>query len=300
MKRWIFVFLVLGSALFFYHQYEYTGPYDAILRKENISKETVLDNLKRWRYHTDVWFEIVPDAITTFFKRFGIGGWTETGHRVCAEGCPYWTEDWTDGFYSIDLELEKLAFGKEEPINFSEPRYLDIEIWGKIRAELAKKNQIPVLGQRVKICGPLRVDRPYYVYTIQPDHADEIQVVGTCGAVPKENNFAARMIQENSCEAISSFDLYKQIALVDSLVDQTPSPELSASIEKALGCVNPKLLEGLSTDGEVYEKILALVPSIKDKLKPLQEVQNRREDRPVRNTISDLIQYWTDKKVEAE
>jgi len=151
-----------------------------------------------------------------------------------------------------------------------------------------------VVGQRIKICGPLRIDRPYYVYTIQPDHAEEVQVTGTCEAIPKEKNEVLRMLSQTSCENLSSLDLFKQIAIVDSLADQKTSPELTASLEKASECMSHKVWEALSTNGEVYDKILAMAPSLKEKMKIPPAVQTKREDRPVRNTIQDLIQYWTD------
>ncbi len=291
-KKWFFIFGFIALAVFFYHQYEYSGPYDAILRKENIQTEVVLNHLKKWRYHTDVWFEVVPDAVTTLFKRLGMGGWTETGHRVCAQGCAYWTENWTDGFHSVDLELEKLVVDGSEEIKFSEPRYLDIETWGKIRAQLEKRNAIPQTGTRVEICGPLRVDRPYYVFTIQPDNADEYKQIGTCEVVPKETHKALETVQKISCDEIKSYPLFKQIALLDALADGDKKPAEAEAIGKMVHCVHPEVLQALSTNGDVYLSLVAIAPAIQENLPPLKDNSKEREGNPVRNTMADLLKNW--------
>ncbi|MFO1520147.1 MAG: hypothetical protein U1F57_10870 [bacterium] len=293
MKKNLITFLVVITAVFFVHQYEHAGPYNAVLRQEKISPDLILENLKKWRYHDYVWFEWVPDAVTTVFKRLGIGGWTETGHRACAEGCAYWTEKWTDGFYSVDMEMEKISLDGGPEVPFTFPRYLDVEIWGNIRSQLKKKGGLPEVGNRVAICGPLRIDRPYHVYTIQPDNADEVKNTGLCEASPKDEKSAVHFISENSCEKIASSSLFKQIAYLDALAVDHPSDEAKLLIEKMVSCVSPKVLEALATSGDVYERLVRAVPEIRQKLPPVQQSPKMREGNPVRNTIADLIEHWT-------
>jgi hypothetical protein len=295
-KIMIFIFLILGA--FLYHQYKYAGPYDTFLRKEQIDPSIILENLKRWRYHSYVWFEAVPDAFTTLFKRLGMGGWTETGHRVCVEGCPYWTELWTDGFHTVDLELEKMSIDGSQEVVFEEPRYIDIETWGSIRVELEKRKMLPQMGNKLKICGPLRIDRPYYVYTIQPDHAEEYQMTGTCESFPKESKMAMSFVSKKNCEQIGSMTLFQQIGLIDALTDEEKTESVTQAIEKSLSCVNQKVLTALATDGDVYNAVLNLAPSVREKLPPLKDDPKKREGNPVMNTISDLSEKWFHYKIQ--
>jgi len=293
MKRKIFCLLLLiATAGFFYHQYEYAGPYDTLLRQEKSSSEEVLKHLKKWRYHNYVWFEIVPDALTTLFKRLGVGGFTETGQRVCVEGCPYWTEMWTDGFYSIDLELHKIEFLNEKrTVTFESPHYFDIETWGAIRRDLKKKGPLPQVGQKMRICGPLRVDRPYHVYTLQPDSAEDYQTIGACSVIPKSLQGLLLLIHEKTCDQIRNLDLFSQIGILDALSDAERLPDFTQAIEKMVGCVDPKVLEALKTNPEVYEALVKIAPSVQNKL-PTPELNTEREDWPIRNTIHDLLENW--------
>lgn len=276
---------------FFYHQYHYAGPYDAILRREYFSSEEVLKRLKRWRYHTEVWFEIVPDALTTVFKRLGMGGWTETGHRACAQGCVYWTETWSDGFYSIDLELERLHLDSRIQL-FDTPRYLDVETWGSVRRKLQSLGELPQIGQQVEICGPLRVDRPYFVFTLQPDRAEDYKVLGSCKTVSKNPEKSLQQIQNLSCEQIQALTLFKQIALLDSLIYAKSREPYAQAIEKMIACVHPEVLQALSTNGDAYQALLDLAPEVQPRLPPLADNPHEREGSPVSNTIRDLLKNW--------
>jgi hypothetical protein len=292
MRKKIFLFFNLVAGIFFYHQYYWAGPYDAFIRQEPIPPEKILEGLKQWRYHSEVWFEIVPDALTTVFKRLGMGGWSESGHRVCVEGCSYWTEYWTDGFHSTDLQLEKISIDGSPDQSFQEPRYFDVETWGRIRTELEKKGQIPQAGERVRICGPLRVDRPYYVFTLHPDRSEDYRNLGSCEAIPKDSPSALELASKKECGEISSMTLFDQIGLLDSLADAKQSDSLVALIEKTVSCVRPEVIRALSTNEDVQEDLLERVPSIQAKLQPLKKDGQGREGNPVRNTIADLLKNW--------
>lgn len=291
MRKFVLLTIIILCVLFFYHQYRFAGPEDAILRKEAVTAEVVLKNLKRWRYHDYVWFEFVPDALTTVFKRLGVGGWSETGHRVCVEGCPYWTERWTDGFYTVDLEINKLSIDSNQERNFVQPRFIDVEIWGAIRTKLTNRDSLPQVGQKMRVCGPLRVDRPYHVYTIHPDSADDIQNFGTCKMWRKNNPDTFLFVEKTSCKQLSQMSLSDQIAIVDDLSDYGQSKAVEKAIGKAIGCISPLVLKALATKRDVYEKLVSLAPSIQSSLPPLEENQKQREDNPILNTIRDLLGF---------
>jgi|GEM_PF-4064914 len=291
-KHFLLLSLLLASGAFFYHQYRWAGPYDAFLRHQEVSTEEVLKNLKEWRYHTDVWFEIVPDALTTVFKRLGMGGWTETGLRACVEGCVYWTQEWTDGFHSADLELEKISFENQDDIVFQEPRFIDVESWGRIRAELKQERRLPQSGRRARICGPLRLDRPYYVFTLHPDRAGDYSILDTCDALPKDPSRALKLVDESDCQDLSRKTLFEQVALLDSLADSKQEKGVDRLIEKAVACVDPRVLQWLSTNADIYESLVSRAPNIRVGLPPVAQKDGTREGNPVKNTIADLFGHW--------
>ncbi len=74
------------------------------------------------------WFGRFIAFLTTPFKFLGVSGWEETGCDASGRGRP--TRDAqhsTDGFWTIDIELESLAIG-QKPADFSTPRYLRLEV----------------------------------------------------------------------------------------------------------------------------------------------------------------------------
>src|SRR5262249_51924391 len=161
----------------------------------------------------------------------------------------------------IDLELEKISFEGSQEVVFDEPRYIDIETWGSIRSKLKEQSKLPQMGDKLKICGPLRIDRPYYVYTIQPDRVEDYQITGKCETFPKENKTVMSLVSNKTCQEIGSMTLFEQIGMVDALTDEKKSELVSQALEKSLSCVNPKVLTALATNEDVYNAVLNLAPN---------------------------------------
>src|SRR5260221_12357746 len=60
------------------------------------------------------WFSRFVAFLTTPFKRIGISGWKETGCMGEGSGRPVRdAQHSTDGFYTIDVRLERLAVGAQ-------------------------------------------------------------------------------------------------------------------------------------------------------------------------------------------
>jgi hypothetical protein len=74
------------------------------------------------------WFDRWIALLTTPFKFCGISGWTETGCEARAAGRPVRAaQHSTDGFWTIDVQLERFAIGPD-PADLTEPRYIRVEV----------------------------------------------------------------------------------------------------------------------------------------------------------------------------
>lgn len=138
--------------------------------------------LRPMSYPKTVWFEIVPDALTTLFKRAGLGGWTDLGHIACATGCVEQEERWTDGFQTVDLALDTFTVD-QQTLPLTGPRWIRLEIWGRVRHAVEGLNGgLPEPGQRWQACGYLRRDDPYDWFEIHPRDAADLTRLGPCRA----------------------------------------------------------------------------------------------------------------------
>ena len=163
------------------HQYYWTGPTSGLFGKQVMSIAEIQDKgLRPQPYPKTVWFEIVPDALTTLFKRMGLGGWTNVGYIACATGCVEQEVRWTDGFQTVDIAIDAFSLDGRT-LSFSSPRWIRLEIWGRVRHEVERLNQgLPEPGQRWHACGLLRRDDPYEWLEIHPREAAELTFMGPC------------------------------------------------------------------------------------------------------------------------
>lgn len=163
------------------HQYYWSGPTSGFFKKQAMSIAEIQEKgLRPMPYPKTVWFEIVPDALTTLFKRLSLGGWTDLGHVACATGCVEQEVRWTDGFQTVDLALESFSVD-EQPLLMAGPRWIRLEIWGRVRHGVERVTQgLPEPGQRWRACGLLRRDDPYDWLEIHPREAADLTALGSC------------------------------------------------------------------------------------------------------------------------
>jgi hypothetical protein len=113
------------------------------------------------------WFSRFIAFLTTPFKRIGVSGWKETGCAGEGSGRPVRdAQHSTDGFYTIDVALEKLAIaGEVAPAG----RYLRLEIEPETHAhEICAKEPIRQ-GILVTFGGALVIDSDGPFLEIHPD-----------------------------------------------------------------------------------------------------------------------------------
>lgn len=178
--RYCLVILFLLGLTMVY-QYYWSGPTSGLFKRQVMSLAEIQQNgLRPTPYPKTVWFEIVPDALTTLGKRLGLGGWTDLGHVACATGCVEQEVRWTDGFQTVDLAVDSFSVD-QQTLPLAGPRWMRLEIWGKVRHAAARLNQgLPEPGQRWQACGLLRRDDPYEWLEIHPRDATDLTALGSC------------------------------------------------------------------------------------------------------------------------
>lgn len=114
---------------------------------------------------------------TPFFKESGVMGWTNYNLRACATGRVLHTASSTDGFYTVDLEIDKSAGGKFEVSGtngISGKRYIRVEILPEV---IGDDKHLPQEGETVQICGGLFWDADGFL-EIHPMSPDDYNTVG--------------------------------------------------------------------------------------------------------------------------
>lgn len=176
---WLGIVLLWVAAMV--HQYFWAMPEHGLFSSQERSiAELESDGLRPTPYPEQVWFEIVPDAFTTLFKRLGLGGWTEINRVACATGCIEQEIRWTDGFQTIDLALKDFSIDGEALV-LSDARWIRLEVWGGVRHAFKQENgSLPSVGQLLGTCGYLRRDDPYDWLEIHPRNKSDLEVKGSC------------------------------------------------------------------------------------------------------------------------
>lgn len=173
--------MALLLAALMIHQYFWASTDSGLFGHMEVSREEIQQSgLRPTPYPPTVWFEIVPDAFTTLFKRLGLGGWTELGHTACGTGCIENEIRWTDGFQTIDVALESFTVD-DRPLQLPGPRWIRLEVWGGVRHAFARDHgELPVQGQKLRACGLLRRDDPYDWLEIHPQSSPDMAILGSC------------------------------------------------------------------------------------------------------------------------
>ena len=113
------------------------------------------------------WFSRFVAFLTTPFKRLGISGWKETGCAGEGSGRPVRdAQHSTDGFYTLDVALEKLTVGAEAA---PAGRYLRLEVEPGTRAHDFCAETPVVQGMLVTFGGALVIDTDGPFLEIHPD-----------------------------------------------------------------------------------------------------------------------------------
>jgi hypothetical protein len=105
--------------------------------------------------------------LTTPFKRMGISGWTKTHCHATATGTLVRNaQHSTDGFWTIDVELEQLVV-EGEALNVTE-RYIRIEVERGTSAHKICAQTKLLKGERIQVEGPVMIDRDGPFLEIHP------------------------------------------------------------------------------------------------------------------------------------
>jgi hypothetical protein len=104
------------------------------------------------------WFGRFIAFLTTPFKRLGISGWRETGCDASACGQPVRdAQHSTDGFWTIDVQLEALAIGSTQA-DLSRPRYLRLKVEPKTAAHDVCRSTPILQGTPLAFGGAVVID----------------------------------------------------------------------------------------------------------------------------------------------
>ena len=128
------------------------------------------------------WFSRWIAFLTTPFKFLGISGWTDTGCAARGSGCPVRdSQHSTDGFWTIDVELDSFVLGESR--HEGERRFLRLEIEPGTRAhEVCSERRIPA-GAALSFGGPVVVDTDGPFLELHPDNDfSEISARATASA----------------------------------------------------------------------------------------------------------------------
>jgi putative membrane protein len=115
--------------------------------------------------------------LTTPFKYLGISGWEETGCEGKGDGRPVRDgQHSTDGFWTIDVELESFAIGPETA---SAGRFVRLEIEPGTGAHQTCAGTPVREGMNLRFGGPVVVDRDGPFLEVHPDRDFEISDRGS-------------------------------------------------------------------------------------------------------------------------
>lgn len=113
------------------------------------------------------WFSRFVAFLTTPFKRLGVSGWKETGCAGEGSGRPVRdAQHSTDGFYTLDVAVEKLTIGSEAA---PAGRYLRLEVEPGTRAHEVCAETPVAKGMLVTFGGALVIDTDGPFLEIHPD-----------------------------------------------------------------------------------------------------------------------------------
>jgi hypothetical protein len=125
---------------------------------------------------TLTWFDRWIALLTTPFKFCGISGWTETGCEARAAGRPVRdAQHSTDGFWTIDVRLERFAVGAE-PAGLAEPRFVRVEVEPGTKAHDVCAATRVLAGMGMAFAGAVVVDTDGPFLEVHPE--EEFRIVG--------------------------------------------------------------------------------------------------------------------------
>jgi hypothetical protein len=121
------------------------------------------------------WLERWIAFLTTPFKFFGISGWQETGCDAAARGRPVRdARHSTDGFWTIDVQLESLAIGTAPPDALEPRRFIRLEIEPGTLAHRFCARRFVTAGAVISFGGPVVVDTDGPFLEVHPDSDFEV------------------------------------------------------------------------------------------------------------------------------
>jgi hypothetical protein len=121
------------------------------------------------------WFSRWIAFLTTPFKFLGISGWTDTGCLAEATGSPVRNaQHSTDGFWTIDVELERLTIGNTPSSPLEPPRFLRLEIEPGTQAHEVCARSLVAAGAALSFGGPVVVDTDGPFLEVHPDREFEV------------------------------------------------------------------------------------------------------------------------------
>jgi hypothetical protein len=113
--------------------------------------------------------------LTTPLKFCGISGWTETGCEAQAAGRPVRdAQHSTDGFWTIDVRLERFAVGAE-PADLTEPRFVRVEVEPGTKAHDVCAGTRVLEGMGIEFGGAVVVDADGPFLEVHPE--EEFRIV---------------------------------------------------------------------------------------------------------------------------
>lgn len=177
----IIIPVTISVLLLCLHQYFRAGPESAFFRQTPAgTAEVEPENLRPVPFPGPGAFEWFPDAVTTLFKRAGLGGWTEIKGWACGTGCVDHAAFFSDGFQTIDVALETFAV-EDQPLVLMDRRWIRAEVWGRVRRQFQKEHGAdPRTGDRLRVCGKLRLDDPHGWLELHPLSASDLEVLDSC------------------------------------------------------------------------------------------------------------------------
>jgi hypothetical protein len=127
------------------------------------------------------WFSRAAAFLSTPFKRLGVWGWKDTGCNGEAKGVLVRdAARSTDGFWTLDIELESFAIGNESVFPHSKaPRFIRIEVEPDTHAHSICEERKPKAGDVVRTVAPVVVDKDGPFLELHPDEAFRISKKGS-------------------------------------------------------------------------------------------------------------------------
>ena len=125
------------------------------------------------------WFARFIAFLTTPFKFLGISGWKETGCEATASGRPVRdAQHSTDGFWTIDVELEEFRIGTTSA-DLMSAKFLRVEVEPETKAHEVCAATRVLAGMKIAFGGAVVVDTDGPFLEVHPEEEFRIMDEGT-------------------------------------------------------------------------------------------------------------------------